>query len=75
MSSMSNLSNNHLRKSLLSSDFAVGCKIPPNPIPCIVVRINGVSVVDINDLMIDGENRAICECVVLFGCKLKQRFM
>jgi hypothetical protein len=60
---------------LLSNDFAASHKIPPKPFPCIVVSIDGVSAADINDLMIDGEYRATCECVVLFGCKLKQRSM
>jgi hypothetical protein len=55
MSSGSNLSNNQLWKSLLSSDFTATHKIPPNPIPCIVVGIDGVSAVDINDMMIDRE--------------------
>jgi hypothetical protein len=67
MSSGSNLSNNQLRKSLLSCDFAASRKILQNPNPCIVVRIDGVGSVDINDLMIDGEHRAICECVVFFA--------
>jgi hypothetical protein len=72
MSSGSNLSSNQLRNSLLSSDFAARHIIPSNPISCIVVRIDGVTVVDMNDLMMDGEHRAIWECVVLFGCKLIQ---
>jgi hypothetical protein len=64
------MSSNQLRNSLLFSDFAARCRIPPNFIPCIAVCINGVSAVDMNDLMMDGEHRAIWECVVLFGCKL-----
>jgi hypothetical protein len=75
MSSRSNLSNDQLRKFLLSSDFAASRKIPPNHIPCIVVHIDGVNVVDINDLVFDGEHQVIGECVVLFCCKLKQRCM
>jgi hypothetical protein len=59
MSSGSNLSNNQLKNSLLSSDFAARRKIPPNPISCIAVRIDGASVVHMNDLMIDGEHRVI----------------
>jgi hypothetical protein len=72
MSSRSNLSSNQLRNSLLSNDFAVSRKIPPNPNFCNVVCIDGVSALDINDLIMDGEHRAIWECVVLFACKLKQ---
>jgi hypothetical protein len=56
MSSGSNLSSNQLRNSLLSSDFAARHIIPSNPISCIVVRIDGVTVVDMNDLMMDGEH-------------------
>jgi hypothetical protein len=51
---------------MLSSDFSSRRKIPPNPISYIVVHIDGVSTVDMNDLMMDGEHRAILECVVLF---------
>jgi hypothetical protein len=58
---------------MLSSDFVASRRIPPNPISCIVVCIIGVSAIDMNDLMMDGEHRAIWECVVLFGCKLIQR--
>jgi hypothetical protein len=71
MSSRSNLSSNQLRNSLLSTDFPARRKIPPNPISCIVVHIDGVSAVDINDLMMDGEYQAIWECVEIFGCKLQ----
>jgi hypothetical protein len=67
MSFGSNLSNYQLRKYLVSSDVATSHKISPNRIPCIVVRIDGVSTVYINDLMIDGEHRAICECVILLA--------
>jgi hypothetical protein len=59
MSSGSNLSSNQLRNSLLSSDFAARCRIPPNPISCIVVCIDGVNAVDMNNLMMDEEHRAI----------------
>jgi hypothetical protein len=59
MFSRLNLSSNQLRKSLLSSDFTARCRIPLNPISCIAVCIDGVSVVDMNDLMMDGEHRAI----------------
>jgi hypothetical protein len=54
---------------MLSSDFAASQKIPPKPIHCIVGHIDVVSVVDINDMMADGEHQATCECVVLFGYK------
>jgi hypothetical protein len=73
MSSGSNLSSNQLRNFLLSSDFVARHRIPPNPISCIVVHIDGVSAVDMTDLMMDGEHRANWECIVLFGCKLIQR--
>jgi hypothetical protein len=73
MSSGSNLSSNQLRNSMLSTDFAARRRIPPNPISCVAVCIDGVSTVDMNNLMMDGEHRAIWECVVLFGCKLIQR--
>jgi hypothetical protein len=72
MSSGSNLSINQLRKSLLFRNFAATCRIPPKPIPCIVVRIDGVNAVVIKDLMIEGEHRATCECAVLFAYKWKE---
>jgi hypothetical protein len=75
MFSGSSLSSNQLRNSLLSSDFAASRRIPPNLISCIVVHIEGLSTVDMNDLVMDEEQRAIWECVVLFGCKLIQRSM
>jgi hypothetical protein len=56
MSSESNLSSNQLRNSLLSGDFAARCRIPLNHISYIAVHVDGVSVVDMNDLMIDGEH-------------------
>jgi hypothetical protein len=65
----SNLSINQLKKSLLSRDFAASCRISLKPIPCIIVRIDGVSAVVIKDLMIEGEHRATCECTVLFAYK------
>jgi hypothetical protein len=53
----------------LSNDFVASHIIPPNPISCIASRIDGVSAVDINDLMMNGGHRAIWECVLLFGCQ------
>jgi hypothetical protein len=72
MSARSNLFINQLRNTLLSSDFAASHKIPPNLISCIIVCIDSISAVDMNDLMMDGEHRAIWECVVLLSYKLKQ---
>jgi hypothetical protein len=66
------MSSNQLRKSLLSNDFAARRKIHPNPISCIAAHIDCVRAVDMNDLMLDGEHRAIWECVVLLGCKWTQ---
>jgi hypothetical protein len=68
MFSGSNLSISQLINSWLSSDFAASCSIPPNPIFCIVVRIEGVNAVLMNDLISEGEHLTTWECAALLGC-------